>query len=153
MYNTEVVSHQIPVFLLSFLTILFVLSSIHLSNLKKKHWFAFSFYALVSFIMFVDVVYYGYFNALPSVSMLSQVDQITAVGDSIRELLNIKRILFILDLPLICFYILRTQYLFKGKPTKLYTTCTCSYGKHPKQKRFIGSCCQSRIFYLPHYGY
>ncbi|NLX62619.1 MAG: LTA synthase family protein, partial [Tissierellia bacterium] len=113
MYNTEVVSHQIPVFLVSFLIILFVLSSIHLSNLKKKHWFAFSFYALVSFIMFVDVVYYGYFNALPSVSMLSQVDQITAVGDSIRELLNIKRILFILDLPLICFYILKSRKEYK----------------------------------------
>ena len=109
MYNTEVVSHQIAIFLVSFLTILFVFLSIDLSNLRKKHWLAFSFYALVSIIMFIDVVYYGYFSALPSVSLLRQVDQITAVGDSIRELLNIKRIVFVLDLPLVYLYIFKSR--------------------------------------------
>src|SRR5690606_13241695 len=88
---------------------LFVFLSIDLSNLRKKHWLAFSFYALVSIIMFIDVVYYGYFSALPSVSLLRQVDQITAVGDSIRELLNIKRIVFVLDLPLVYLYIFKSR--------------------------------------------
>ena len=59
MHNTEVVSNGILVFIISFFSTLFVFSSVYFSNLRKKHWLAFSFYVLVSILMFVDVVYYG----------------------------------------------------------------------------------------------
>ena len=107
MYNTEVVNNNIWVFLMSFFVILFALACIYSLNIKKKHWLAFSFYSAVSLLMFVDVVYYGYFNTLPSVSLLSQVGQVAAVGDSIKELISIKRLILVLDLPLVFIYIIR----------------------------------------------
>jgi len=67
--------------------------------------------------MFVDVVYYGYFNTLPSIRMLSQAGQLTAVGDSIKALLDIKRLVFILDLPILAICTI----MFKDKYKKQHT--------------------------------
>ena len=51
--------------------------------------------------MFVDVVYYSQFAALPSVIMISQAKQLTAVRESIKFLLEMKNLLLILDIPVL----------------------------------------------------
>ncbi|NLW40266.1 MAG: LTA synthase family protein, partial [Tissierellia bacterium] len=60
--------------------------------------------AAVSLIIFVDVVYYSYFNALPSIRMVKQIGQVPAVGDSVKTLLSFRNLLFLLDLPLAFLY-------------------------------------------------
>ncbi len=92
------------VFLISLLVILFCFTFIYLSNNKKKYRRGFKFYAVVSAIMFADVVYYTYFNTLPSIRMIKQMGQVTAVGDSVKTLLSIRNLLFLLDLPLTYIY-------------------------------------------------
>ncbi|MBZ2176059.1 hypothetical protein K8M07_12500, partial [Schnuerera sp. xch1] len=109
MHNTKVVSNKFLIFFISILVILFVFSLIYLSCKKKKRIYAFSFYLIVSIIIFVDVVYYSYFNTLPSVNMLSQANQLTAVGDSIKSLLTIDKLLLILDLPLLILYLINRR--------------------------------------------
>ena len=61
------------IFLISTLITLFFFALIYFSNNKKKQTLAFSFYNIMSAIMFADVMYYTYFNALPSIKMLKQV--------------------------------------------------------------------------------
>lgn len=54
--------------------------------------------------MFIDVVYFSYFNSFPSIRMIKQFHQLGAVKDSIKMLLGFKNLLFILDLPLHIIY-------------------------------------------------
>lgn len=62
--------------------------------------------------MFVDAMYYTYFNTLPSIKMIKQIGQLSAVGDSIQSILSFKNILFLVDIPFILLY------LKKHKPTR-----------------------------------
>ncbi|MCF6461822.1 hypothetical protein C3E89_00260 [Clostridium sp. Cult1] len=101
---TKVKYNRPIVLLISILVILFFFTLIYLSNGKKKYRLGFCFYIIVSAIMFADVVYYTYFNTLPSIRMLKQMGQVTAVGDSVKTLLSIKNLLFLLDLPLTYIY-------------------------------------------------
>ena len=78
---TKVVYHKPWVFFISFLTILFVFSLIYLSNLKKKQSWAFTFYNIVSGIMFADIVYFTYFNVLPSIKMVKLLGAAAAAGE------------------------------------------------------------------------
>ncbi|MBU5437000.1 sulfatase-like hydrolase/transferase [Tissierella sp. MSJ-40] len=102
---THVEFNKITIFLISSFISLFFLSIIYFSNNKKKQTVAFTFYSFVSIIMFVDAVYYTYFNALPSVAMLKQLNQVAAVGDSVKSLLSIRTLLFIIDIPILIFYL------------------------------------------------
>ncbi len=68
------------------------------------------FYSLFSLILFADSLYYLQFNMLPSVKLLGQIGLLTAVTDSIYGLINLKNLLFLLDLPLVL------AYYFKKKP-------------------------------------
>ncbi|WP_236913980.1 LTA synthase family protein [Clostridium sp. Cult2] len=101
---TKVKYNKPIVLLISILIILFFFTWIYLSNGKRKYRLAFYFYTIVSAIMFVDVVYYTYFNTLPSIRMIKQIDQVAAVGDSVKTLLSFKNLLFLLDLPLSFIY-------------------------------------------------
>ncbi|HSH35713.1 LTA synthase family protein [Schnuerera sp.] len=111
---TKVEHNRIIVLLISTLIILFFFTLIYFGKGKKNHRLAFKFYATVSIITFADVVYYTYFNTLPSIKMIKQIGQVAAVGDSVKTLLSFKNLLFLLDLPFI--YI----YSRKRKTTKNY---------------------------------
>ena len=104
MHITRVKHNRALVFLISLLVILFCYSLIYLRNSRKKYSLGFLFYAAVSLIIFVDVVYYSYFNALPSIRMVKQIGQVPAVGDSVKTLLSFRNLLFLLDLPLAFLY-------------------------------------------------
>ena len=101
---TKVVYHKPWVFFISFLTILFVFSLIYLSNLKKKQSWAFTFYNIVSGIMFADIVYFTYFNVLPSIKMVKLLGAAAAAGESVKALFTFRNILFIIDIPFLMIY-------------------------------------------------
>ena len=105
---TRVENYRGFTFTTSLLIIIFLFSIIHFSKYRKKNLIGLIIYGTISFIMFVDVMYFSYFNTLPSVRLLSLLKEAGAVGDSIRDLFTFKNALFILDLPLIVFYIIKT---------------------------------------------
>ena len=69
--------------------------------------------------MLVDVVYYSYFNALPSVVMLNQAKNLADVSDSVKSLLTLRNLLFVLDLPFVVFYLFKFEKKDKEYPSKL----------------------------------
>ena len=104
MNATKVVYHKPWVFLISFLTIMLVFSFIYLSNLKKKQTWAFTFYNIVSAIMFADIMYFTYFNILPSIKMVKMIGAAAAAGESVRSLFTLENMLFIIDIPFLMIY-------------------------------------------------
>lgn len=92
------------IFLISTLITLFFFTLIYFSNNKKKQTLAFSFYNIMSAIMFADVMYYTYFNALPSIKMLKQLNQVAAVGDSVKSIFTFTNFLFLIDIPFLMIY-------------------------------------------------
>ena len=126
---TKVEQNRSIVLLLSGLIILFCFAWIYLSRYKKKHILAFSFYGIVSIIIFIDLMYYSHFNTLPSIRAIKQIPQLTAVGDSIKSLLTLKNLIFIIDIPLLIIYLKKwnktrvyNKYIRWGVPTALGLT-------------------------------
>ena len=101
---TKVRYNRPIIFIISVLITAFVFTLIYLSNNKKKQSLGFSFYNIVSAIMFLDVMYYTYFNALPSIKMLKLLNQVAATGDSIKSIFTFKNFLFLIDIPLLIIY-------------------------------------------------
>ena len=104
---TNIQHYKFIIFFISATTILFIFSIIHFSRHKRKSIFELTLYIIISFLMFVDVMYYSHFNILPTVRMVSLIGQVGAVGDSIMELFTFNNALFILDIPLIIFYVIK----------------------------------------------
>ena len=98
---TKVEFNRLPIFLITSMITLLIFSLINKIKSKNKNIIIMIFYSIISFIMFVDVIYYSQFAALPSVVMLSQTKQLTAVTDSIKSLLDIKNLLLLLDIPVL----------------------------------------------------
>lgn len=104
MHITDIRYNRPIILLISTLITLFFFTLIYFSNHKKKQTIAFSFYNTISAFMFADVMYYSYFNSLPSVTMLKQLSEVTAVGDSVAALLSFRNLLFLLDIPFLKIY-------------------------------------------------
>ncbi|MBZ2175116.1 sulfatase-like hydrolase/transferase, partial [Schnuerera sp. xch1] len=106
---TKIQYNQSLIFLTSTLVTMFIFTSIYFSNYKKKRVLGLSIYTFISLVMFMDVMYYSHFNILPSANMLSLLGQVGAVGDSIAVLFSFKNALFILDIPLLIIYLIKTN--------------------------------------------
>lgn len=117
---TNVEHNRLLVLLTSILISLLFFTLIYFSNLKKKRVWGFSLYIILSSIMFVDVMYYSYFNCLPSIRMIKQFNQLGAVGDSIKALLDIKNLMFILDIPLLLIYFKKNPNIEEYKTNNKY---------------------------------
>lgn len=100
---TKVEFNKISILLITVMTTISIISLIKQTKLKYKNAIILVFYSVISIIMFVDVVHYAHFGSLPTVAMLSQTKQLGAVGDSIKNLLNIKNLAMILDIPILIF--------------------------------------------------
>lgn len=98
---TNVVYNRPYILIINGLITLFLFSLIYFSNYKRKRTLGFTLYSIISIIMFADIMYYSFFNGLPSVIMLKQMGQVTAVGDSVADLLSFKNLLFIIDIPIV----------------------------------------------------
>ncbi|NLD17234.1 MAG: LTA synthase family protein [Tissierellia bacterium] len=104
---TEVIHKPVLVFLFTLgiaLTCIGLMSSL---NEKRKNYYLGIFYTFVSLIMFIDVIYYSYFNALPSVEMIGMMKMLSDVQNSVKSLVTLRSMIFILDLPLVYFYLLK----------------------------------------------
>lgn len=96
---TRVEFNRIPIFIITSMITILIISLINQSKLKGKNILILLFYTLVSLILFIDGVYFSYFNGLPSITMLNQAKQLTAVKDIVVELIDFKKVLLILDIP------------------------------------------------------
>lgn len=104
---TEVVRNPVLVFLFTLgiaLTCIGLMSSL---NEKRKNYYLAIFYTFISLVMFIDVIYYSYFNALPSVEMIGMMKMLSDVQNSVKSLITLRSTLFILDLPLVYFYLFK----------------------------------------------
>jgi len=104
----------IIIMVMFFLSLSFVILSI---NSKRRGNYLKIFYALVSILMFIDTVYFGYFNSLPSLVMLRQMGAASKVLDSVGAAISIKHILFLIDLPFLFIFnkinILKDNFIYK----------------------------------------
>lgn len=119
--TTKVIYNKWPVYITTMLFISLIYSLIYFGrekNDKSKKRKGLTAYILISTVLLVDVLHYTYFNALPSVKMLSQVGQVGAVLDSVRYIFTLRNLLMILDIPfLIAAYIIGRK---KTSYTALY---------------------------------
>lgn len=92
--------NRISVVLISSLISALILSLIYKSKSKRKSKHAFTFYTVVSILMLVNATYFAHFNNLTSINLIPQIPQLKTVGDNLKILLDIKKILLIIDLPI-----------------------------------------------------
>lgn len=96
--------NKISIIILSSLISLIILCLIYGSQLKHKKILAISFYIVISILMLGDAGYYAYFNQLPNLIILKQANKLMAVTDSIKAILDFKKLLLILDIPFLLFF-------------------------------------------------
>ncbi len=119
MRGTDIVYNPIIIFTISTSISLLMTSLIGMSKFKYKNVILSIFYSLLSVILLVDIVYYSYFNALPSVVMLDQAGQLGDVSDSVRSLLTLRNLLFVIDLPFVVLYLLKFERKDIAYPNKV----------------------------------
>ena len=66
-------------------------------------------YSIFSIILFCDVMYFSYFNRLPSVRELSHAGNLGDVTDALKLLIKPETILYIIDLPLIIYFLVKNK--------------------------------------------
>ncbi|TKD72389.1 LTA synthase family protein [Pseudalkalibacillus hwajinpoensis] len=76
-----------------------------LINVKKRPWILFTLLFLHSTLLLSDLWYYRYFNDLLSLSLLSQMLQMSDVGGGFMTLIQSKDFLFFMDLVIFSFII------------------------------------------------
>lgn len=108
---TNIEHNKLIILLFTTLISSIIISLIEFSKIedKSKKIIRIIFYSAFSSIMFVDIMYYSYFQSLPSIAILGQAKQLSSVGESIRILLTIKNLIMIIDLPFVIYYILKRQ--------------------------------------------
>ena len=58
-------------------------------------------YVVFSIVLFVDVIYYNYFNQLVSVNQIWQIKNIKGTEDSVKSAIPLMSIVILIDLPII----------------------------------------------------
>lgn len=112
------VSHKvILVFIVSALLGSCFLMMLYKNSKKYTHQITFGYYAFISLLMFVDVLYFTYFNRLITFSVHSQLVQLPGVLQVVSFFLNQKVLLFIIDLPFLIYYFYKNK-SFYLKPLK-----------------------------------
>ena len=71
--------------------------------------------------MLGDAGYFAYFNQMPSLILLRQVNQLAAVTDSLKSILDFKKLALVLDIPFIIYFSKRFKlYFLEEKPFKIW---------------------------------
>ena len=117
---TRVEYNKFLIFIVSSLYVIFFFSLIYFSNNKKKHGIALVVYIILSGIMFLDTVYFHYYNGLPSLILIKQFGQVSAVSDSVKSIINPLNILFLVDIPFLIYYLFKNKNKVK-KEQKIYS--------------------------------
>lgn len=89
------------------------------SNIRKKHiWFSIC-YFLLSLVMFMDSMYFNYYNQTVSVRQIWQASNVAKVPSSFLATLIPVSFVLLIDLPLAYYYFKRDNKLSNGKHTIL----------------------------------
>lgn len=110
---TNIEHNTMVIFLFTSLVSLLVLSGIEMLGKKYRKPVKMIFYAFVSIVMFIDVMYYSYFTRLPSIDLLGQMTSLGVISDTLLNLLSLKNLLFIIDLPLVGYLIWKKDHVWK----------------------------------------
>jgi len=101
------------------LTILIFLGAMYIytHNAGKRKPLGFGLvYMIFSVIMFIDVIYYNYFNQLVSVTQILQIKNISGSEESVKAAVPILSIFILADIPLIWYLIKKTKGFYDKKP-------------------------------------
>lgn len=101
------------------LTILIFLGAMYIytHNAGKRKILGFGLvYTIFSVIMFIDVIYYNYFNQLVSVTQILQIKNISGSEESVKAAVPILSIFILADIPLIWYLIKKTKGFYDKKP-------------------------------------
>lgn len=82
----------------TFLIIIFII--VYLINKRAGTITLFILYSLLSLLMCVDVVYFAYFNKLPSIVVAKMITLLTDVDTSVLSLVTLDRMVMLIDIPL-----------------------------------------------------
>lgn len=74
-------------------------------------------YAIFSVVLFIDVIYYNYFNQLVSVNQIWQIKNMKGTEDSVKSAIPLMSLLIIVDLPIIWFLRLKFKDVPGGSQT------------------------------------
>ncbi|MDQ0483798.1 LTA synthase family protein [Guptibacillus hwajinpoensis] len=109
------------IFLVNLAGILILSSWTLLLNMRKRRWVLFTLLFLHSTLLLSDMWYYRYFSDLLSVSLLSQMFQMSDVGGGFMTLIQLKDFVFFIDLALFSFviYFLHKKGRKAAKKTRL----------------------------------
>ena len=102
--------------LLSLIYIIMIFTVFDILNGAKRYVFFLFFYILISLLMFVDVIYFKYFNSLTSVILLKQFNQLTAISESVSHMMKPAGFLVVADIiPLTFFSVYTNKYRSKNR--------------------------------------
>lgn len=73
-------------------------------------------YLFFSVIMFIDVIYYNYFNQVASVNQLLQIKNISGSEESVKAAVPILSIFILADIPLVWYLAKKTKGFYAKKP-------------------------------------
>ena len=104
-HSTEIEHNIYLVFFVSTSFSLLVFSWIYSLKTKKKRLFIGIYYTVVSLILFGDVLYYSHFQSLPSISILKEIKLLPNVSSSVKNLIGLREMLFIIDLPIVYYFL------------------------------------------------
>ena len=96
--------NRISIIITSSLISALILSLIYRSKSKHKSRNALIFYCVVSVLMLGNATYFAHFNNLLSVKLIPQIPQLKTVGENLKILLNMEKLLLIIDIPIIILY-------------------------------------------------
>ena len=111
-YNLTHVSYS-PLVVLS--VDVFIFSCFYLiknTKLKGTKALYFGLYVFLSLVMFADATYFSYFNRLPVIKEMGHAGNLGDVKGAVLMLLNIKNLLFIIDLPVVIYLAIKRKLNF-----------------------------------------
>ena len=69
-------------------------------------------YVIFSIVLFIDVIYYNYFNQLVSVNQIWQIKNIKGTEDSVKSAIPLMSVLILIDIPVLWFIRRRFRHRF-----------------------------------------
>lgn len=100
---------------ITFTYFMIIFSLFLFSEGKHSHRWFLLVYTLLTFLMFADCVYYSYFNQLPSVSQVAQMNNLIVVDESIAFAMPPVSVLLFLDIPIYYFYLKKKRERLTGE--------------------------------------
>ncbi len=85
---------------------------------KNKNWCVIIIASIISTLILIDTIYYSYFEALPSVGLISSFNQVDDVGPAIVGLLRWWFVFYVADILLAILFKKRIEHFFKKQKEK-----------------------------------